>query len=63
MKDRPIPENILQEAIIKKFEEYSAPENSEIRSEGREVAVKKALTEIVMEIAEKTGIVLVIPEK
>ncbi|EKE04835.1 MAG: hypothetical protein ACD_19C00431G0012 [uncultured bacterium] len=63
MKDRPIPKSILQEVITEKFEEYSAPENYDIRASGRELAVKKVLTEIVLKIAEKTGIVIIIPEK
>ena len=63
MKDRPIPKSVLEEVIVEKFEEYSAPENSEIRALGREQVVKKVLTEIALKIAQKTGIVIIIPEK
>ena len=61
MKERQIPKSVIEEAIIQKFEEYSAPENSDIRASGRELAVKKVLTEIVIKIAQETGIVIKIP--
>ena len=63
MKERQIPENVLQRIIAQKFAEWSKPENSEMRASGREEVVKKVLTEIVYEIAQETGVVIIIPEK